>query len=101
MKKKSLVCSKDMVSADTRGGSCPPVVEQGPVSADVPLAELRKELMRRISEARTEQSVAIHYEHPRSLDRALAKESALFDLYMWLTERVTAKGTGGNDQDQR
>lgn len=85
------------VAADRQTGCTAPVESPQPVEALVPLAELRNELMRRISEARTRQGVAMHYERPYSLERAMGQESALFDLYKWLIERATAKGTGGND----
>ncbi len=84
------------IPADSHSGS--PEAAESPqrLEALVPLAELSEEVMRRLSEARTEQGVAMLYGNRKRLYVAEGKESALAGLHRWLRALETARGTGGN-----
>lgn len=69
-------CGEEVARAD-----CPPR------SPDKLLVGILEEVMRRISEARTEVDVALLYGNPISINRAKGKEFALSDFHIWLVAR--------------
>lgn len=60
--------------------------------------ELLRHLEGKISEARISYDAALHYRNPKGMTAAKAKETALVELYEWLTAPAAERSDLSNEQ---
>lgn len=89
---------QQVLPADNCGRESGEQVPSAPLPAERLLADLRKELMRRISEVRTASSVATMFGHDLKVNYANGAEAALVEVFEWLRERKTPAGAAGNEK---